>query len=68
MSACGTIYLMNVLNYLKEVKVELGKVSWPTRKEATYITVVIIVASLAVGLYVGGLDVVFTSLLGTFLK
>lgn len=59
---------MNVLNYLKEVKVELGKVTWPTRKEAVYLTVIILVASLAVGLYVGGLDVLFTTLLGNFLK
>lgn len=59
---------MNVVTYLKEVKVELGKVTWPTRAEATKLTIVIIVASLAVGLYIGGLDVVFTNMLGMFLK
>lgn len=59
---------MNVITYLKEVKVELGKVTWPTRADATKLTIVIIVASLIVGLYIGGLDVVFTSLLGIFLK
>ena len=47
---------MNLINYLKEVIVELTKVSWPTRKEATHLTFVILGVSLAVGLYVGGLD------------
>lgn len=59
---------MNILSYLKEVRVELTKVTWPTRKEATYLTLVILVASLATGLYVGGLDLLFTNLLGLFLK
>jgi preprotein translocase subunit SecE len=59
---------MNIVKYLQEVKVELGKVTWPTREEATKLTLIILLASLAVGLYVGGLDVLFTTLLGTFLK
>ncbi len=59
---------MNVLTYLKEVRVELTKVSWPTREEAVKLTMVILLSSLAVGLYVGGLDVLFTNLLGLFLK
>lgn len=68
MPACGTIYLMNIVNYFKEVRVELTKVSWPTREEAIHLTIIIIIASLAVGLYIGGLDLGFTKLLGTFLK
>ncbi len=59
---------MNILTYLQEVRVELTKVTWPTRKEATNLTLIILGASLAVGLYVGGLDYIFTSLLGTILK
>lgn len=59
---------MNILNYLREVRVELTKVSWPTREEATHLTIIIIVASLVTGLYIGGLDLGFTTLLGMFLK
>jgi preprotein translocase subunit SecE len=59
---------MNVLTYLKEVKAELTKVSWPTREEAIKLTAIILISSLFVGLYVGGLDVLFTNLLGLFLK
>lgn len=59
---------MNVFAYLKEVKIELGKVTWPTRADSTHLTLIIIGASLIVGLYIGGLDYIFTSLLGLFLK
>ncbi len=59
---------MNLLNYFKEVKVELGKVTWPTRQQATKLTIIILLVSLATGLYVGGLDLLFTNLLGLFLK
>ncbi len=59
---------MNLVTYLKEVRIELTKVSWPTREEATKLTTIILVSSLLVGLYVGGLDFIFTSLLGVFLK
>ncbi|MEI8233023.1 MAG: preprotein translocase subunit SecE [bacterium] len=59
---------MNLIQYFKEVKVELGKVTWPTRAEATHLTLIILGASLVVGLYIGGLDLLFTNLLGLFLK
>lgn len=59
---------MNLLTYLHEVKVELSKVTWSTRAEATKLTVVILVASLLVGLYIGALDFSFTSLLGLFIQ
>jgi preprotein translocase subunit SecE len=59
---------MNLLTYLKEVRIELAKVSWPTRDESIKLTVIIIIASLATGLYIGGLDFSFTNLLGLFLK
>ena len=59
---------MNLITYVKEVKVELSKVSWPTRAQATHLTIIILVVSLATGLYIGGLDYIFTSTLGLFLK
>jgi len=59
---------MNLLSYLKEVKAELSHVTWPTRAEAQYLTLVVIGGSVLVGLYVGGLDFAFTNLLGIILK
>jgi len=59
---------MNLFKYISEVRTELSRVTWPTRKEAYQLTLVILVVSLAVGLYVGGLDLLFTNLLGIILK
>lgn len=59
---------MNIIKYLKEVRDELGKVTWPTRASTLKLTYIVIGASLLVGIYVGGLDVIFTSLLGLFIK
>jgi len=59
---------MNILTYLHEVKVELSKVTWASREEATKLTIIILASSLIVGLYIGVLDFSFTSLLGVFLK
>ena len=58
----------NPFTYLREVRDELGKVSWPSRQQATNLTLVVIGGSLLVGLYVGGLDYLFTTLLGLILK
>lgn len=59
---------MNVLTYLGEVKDELKKVSWPKREDTIRMTQIVLVGSLVVGLYVGGLDYLFTNLLGLFFK
>jgi preprotein translocase SecE subunit len=47
---------------------ELQKVSWPTRQETTKLTIVVIAASLFVGLYIGGLDIVFAQMLRIITK
>jgi len=57
----------NLLNkftaYLKETKVEMKKVNWPTRQEAIRLTAVVIIVSLAVSVVLGGFDFMFTTLL-----
>lgn len=52
--------------YLKEVRIELKKVTWPTREETTRYTLVVIVVSIALAVFLGGLDVVFQWVLNTF--
>lgn len=59
---------MQLTKYFREVRVELGKVTWPTRQTATRMTGIVVVASLLVAAYVGGLDLALTSLLGIFIK
>ncbi len=48
---------MNKLfTYLKESRAELGKVVWPSRKEARDHTVLVIVVSVGVALFLGAID------------
>lgn len=55
--------MKQAITFLKEVRHELTKVTWPKREEVVKLTLLVIVISLIVGVYVGGLDVIFTKLL-----
>lgn len=59
---------MDPVSFLREVRTELNKVVWPTRQQAIQMTIVVIVVSILVGVYVGGLDLVFTSAMNTIIK
>ena len=59
---------MQVLLFLREVRAELEKIVWPTRKETLRLTSLVLILSLIVGVYVGGLDFLFTSIVNSFLK
>jgi preprotein translocase subunit SecE len=54
---------MKIARYFREVVEELKKVSWPKKSEVAKLTATVIILSAIVGLYLGGLDVLFTSLL-----
>lgn len=56
------------LVFLKEVRAEMAKVSWPSRQEAIRLTLIVIGLSLIVAAYIGGLDFVFTKLVELILK
>lgn len=58
----------NPVEYVKEAKVELKKVIWPTRKEVVKMTILILIVSTAVGAFIGGLDYGFTNLFQIALK
>lgn len=53
-----------VSSYVKGVKSELKKVNWPTKKELTNYTVVVLATTLAMTVVVWGLDLIFQSLVG----
>ena len=55
--------LVKIINFLKEVKLELKKVNWPTREETFKYTLIVIGICLATAMFLGGLDVIFTTLL-----
>jgi len=52
-----------IITFFKEVRLEMKKVNWPTRKETIKYTLIIIGVSIAVAVFLGGLDFVFTAVL-----
>lgn len=54
--------------FLKEVKLELERVSWPSRKKVTRLTTIIVGVSLAVAFFIGGLDFIFIKLTEAVIK
>lgn len=56
------------VSFLRETRDELKKVVWPTRQEVIRLTVIVIAVSLIVGLFLGGLDFVFTKIVTLVVK
>ena len=54
------------IQFLKEVRQELSKVSWPTRSQIVQYTWMVIAISLAVAIFLGLLDFIFEYLLNKF--
>jgi preprotein translocase subunit SecE len=48
------------IRFLREVRDELAKVVWPSRKEVLTYSIVVIVTVLVMGLFVFSLDVLFS--------
>jgi preprotein translocase subunit SecE len=57
-----------LLQFLREVRVELGKVVWPTRREALKTTFIVILFSLFVAAFLGLIDFGLGRLVGLILK
>ena len=48
--------------FISETIAELKKVVWLTRREAAYLTVLVLIVAISVGLVLGAIDYGFTSL------
>jgi preprotein translocase subunit SecE len=55
------------ISYLKNVRAEVRKVTWPTRRQATLLTVLVVAVSLLVAAYLGLFDFVLARLLVLFI-
>ena len=51
-----------LIRYLKETRAELRKVTWPTRQEATNLTLIVLAVTFAMAIILGAVDFVFTKL------
>lgn len=59
---------MSIISYIKEVGFETKKIKWPTKKQIISYTLIVIILSILLGAYVGGLDALFAKLLSLLLK
>jgi preprotein translocase subunit SecE len=55
-------------DFLKEVRLEATKVSWPTRNELRDSTIVVIISVLLVSVFVGIIDQVLTVIMGLMFR
>lgn len=55
--------MREIISFLKESRNEFGHVVWPTKNATLRLTLVVIVISVIIGAFVGGLDFIFTSIM-----
>ena len=60
--------MSRIIQFLREVRVELSKVVWPSRREALKLTGVVILFSLIVAVYLGLVDFGLNRLLGFLIE
>ena len=48
-----------LVKYFNETRAELRKVTWPTREEATNLTIIIVMVTIVVAIFLGLLDFLF---------
>jgi len=59
--------MANLGQFLREVRVEMAKVAWPTRNQLVRYTFTVIVFSLVIAAFLGALDFGFQKVLSKFL-
>ena len=60
--------LAKAKNFLEEVKVELGKVTWPSRKETVATAWIVVVIIVVISFYLGACDLVLAKLMRLILR
>ena len=63
-----TSLIGRVREYLRDTRVELRKVVWPTREETINLSTVVLVVTLVMTLILGGLDSFFSAVMSTVLN
>lgn len=61
-------YWQRVARYLREVRTEMGKVSWPQKKEVIGSTVVVIISVFLISFFLGLVDLGLQRLAGLILR
>ena len=45
-----------IIQFLREVKIELKKVTWPSRKDTIYATIIVLISVFIFGFFLGMVD------------
>ena len=61
-------FITSSVQFLREVKIELKKVAWPSRKQTIGSTVVVIALIILISLFLGSIDIGLSSLIRTVLQ
>lgn len=59
--------LGTMIVFLREVRAELRKTSFPSKKLTTQNTIIVIIFSVAIALFLGGLDMFFSYILNAYI-
>ena len=59
--------MQKIVKFFQEAKVELLKVNWPTKKQTMNYTMLVVAVSIAVAIFLGGLDYIFSYILKTYI-
>jgi len=59
--------MKKIVKFLREVRSEVKKVNWPTRKETAKYTLTVILATIVVSAYLGALDAFFYWIIDSFI-
>jgi preprotein translocase SecE subunit len=58
--------LQAIKKYLLEVKTELGKTTWPDKKTTKNLSILVVIVSLLLALYIGFFDFILQKLVALF--
>lgn len=57
-----------ISRYIGETVAELKKVTWPTRKDATQLTIIVLIVVGLTSVLLGSLDILFTRIFAIFIN
>ncbi len=57
-----------IVNYLKETRAELRKVTWPSREEAINLTAIVVAVTVAMAVFLGVVDYLFSKFFGLIIR
>jgi preprotein translocase subunit SecE len=57
-----------IVRYLRETRAEVRKVVWPSRKEATRLSIIVLSVTIAMSIFLGVVDLLFSRLIGLIVR